>query len=159
ELGSSVVLGSGKVLVAGGAPGVEIFTPLGLGVACVGDGECQSGFCTDGVCCDARCDGLCASCTMRRKGSGVDGQSGPNAEGTERQDEWPTSRDEGCGLTGSCDGRGACAFYPQGSRCGNSSCQGVDSIKTECDGRGACVQVARRCVPYSCANPEACRAD
>jgi hypothetical protein len=34
------------------------------GVPCGGAGECQSNHCSDGVCCDATCDGLCESCKL-----------------------------------------------------------------------------------------------
>ncbi|MEL6340496.1 MAG: hypothetical protein AAFQ65_11345 [Myxococcota bacterium] len=33
------------------------------GEACDSDGQCGSGFCTDGVCCNARCAGTCESCS------------------------------------------------------------------------------------------------
>jgi hypothetical protein len=32
--------------------------------ACTTDGECQSGFCAQGVCCQSRCDGACQSCAL-----------------------------------------------------------------------------------------------
>src|SRR5499427_5818574 len=48
---------------------------------------CQSGFCTDGVCCDASCDGLCQACTAKVKGAGADGYCGPIAAGTDPEDE------------------------------------------------------------------------
>lgn len=38
------------------------------GKTCKGDDECLSGFCTDGVCCNAKCDGQCEAC--RRTGEG-----------------------------------------------------------------------------------------
>jgi hypothetical protein len=34
------------------------------GVACVTSDECGSGFCTDGVCCNEKCDDVCASCSL-----------------------------------------------------------------------------------------------
>jgi hypothetical protein len=35
-----------------------------LGNACGGAGECDSGFCTDGVCCESACEGLCETCAL-----------------------------------------------------------------------------------------------
>ena len=45
---------------------------LGNGDACEADAECSSGFCTEGVCCDARCDSACGSCLGEVSG-GTDG--------------------------------------------------------------------------------------
>ncbi len=35
-----------------------------LGVACGTNGDCQSGFCTDGVCCNNACSGTCEKCNL-----------------------------------------------------------------------------------------------
>jgi hypothetical protein len=50
------VLPSGKLMIAGGSngspvPTAQIFDPLPNGKACIGAGECTSGFCVDGACC------------------------------------------------------------------------------------------------------------
>ena len=68
------LLGSGKVLVAGGASGgtslntSELFDPTGgaaLGATCGSDCECASGFCANGVCCDTACSGgACQACSV-----------------------------------------------------------------------------------------------
>ncbi|HVY45852.1 MAG TPA: hypothetical protein VHB21_08235, partial [Minicystis sp.] len=46
------------------------------GGACAVDYACATGFCSDGVCCDARCDGACEGCTTAKKGKGADGACG-----------------------------------------------------------------------------------
>lgn len=50
------MMGQNIGLVATFAP------PAMLGTVCAIDGACESGFCTDGVCCEARCDGDCLAC-------------------------------------------------------------------------------------------------
>src|SRR5689334_25306332 len=57
--GSSTATGAGE----GSDPSLPL-EPSGaaLGVPCARDLECASGFCVDGVCCDARCGDLCATC-------------------------------------------------------------------------------------------------
>lgn len=49
---------------AGNAAATMIGVLLGgdRGTICAGDAECTSGFCSDGVCCQARCDAPCWSC-------------------------------------------------------------------------------------------------
>lgn len=37
-----------------------------LGTACAADGDCQSGFCRDGVCCNEACNATCRSCNLTR---------------------------------------------------------------------------------------------
>lgn len=57
----------------GNAGSVRVFTVADpLGHACTTDAECMSGFCTDGVCCDARCVGECGACSVAA-GASVDG--------------------------------------------------------------------------------------
>lgn len=34
------------------------------GESCANGGQCQSGFCVDGVCCDGACDGACEACNL-----------------------------------------------------------------------------------------------
>ncbi len=44
----------------------EVVNPNGKanGVACVTDDDCGTGFCTDGVCCNERCNDVCVSCNQ-----------------------------------------------------------------------------------------------
>ncbi|WP_438029549.1 kelch repeat-containing protein [Sorangium sp. So ce233] len=75
----AVPLPDGRVLVAGGTgyegalKSAEVFRPMPNGRICAADAECQSGFCTDGVCCDRRCNEyLCEACSDHR-GASKDG--------------------------------------------------------------------------------------
>lgn len=42
---------------------VRTYSTGALGLGCATAAECESGFCVDGVCCDARCEGLCEACS------------------------------------------------------------------------------------------------
>lgn len=90
-----------------------------LGDPCTAFAECLSGYCIEGVCCDTDCGGICVACTAARKGHGTDGTCEPVAKGTNPREE---CRDDGaasCGTTGTCDGKGACAVYEDGTDCGD----------------------------------------
>ena len=55
-------------------------------------------------------------------------------------------------MTGTCDGRGACARYPRGTTCAAQTCLG-DTITAPatCDGIGTCVGGFKiSCVPFTC---------
>lgn len=67
---AAAVLPDGRVLVAGGASGVnyessaELYAPAARGAACTASGACASGVCADGVCCDRPCAGACERCDV-----------------------------------------------------------------------------------------------
>jgi hypothetical protein len=92
------------------------------GHPCTAGGDCQSGFCVDGVCCESACAGSCASCAQPGKlGSCVAFTSGD-----------PRGRCAGEGkCAGSCGADGQCHFP--------SSTQLCDVCKA-CDGNGRCTQ-------------------
>jgi hypothetical protein len=66
------------------------------GGSCDGAGECLSGFCVDGVCCDAECDGDCEACDI----GGIEGLCLNHDAGSDPETD--------CG-PGVCDGSGDCA--------------------------------------------------
>jgi hypothetical protein len=116
--------------------------------SCGANEECASGFCTDGVCCDTACTGLCVSCAL----PGRVGACSPVPVG---EDPRGVCVDEGapsCGHDGTCDGQGACAFYPAGVTCAATpSCSGTLWSGTgTCDGAGTCQRETRPCLPYAC---------
>ena len=79
--GNLLVVGAkGAASDAGAAYVFEL--RLSDGLACTDDAECASGFCTDGVCCDQRCDGSCTVCSASL-GATADGACSPLAETTE----------------------------------------------------------------------------
>lgn len=53
------------------------------GEMCSAPGECESGFCTDGVCCSTACDGVCETCGE----AGNAGTCLPVAEGSDPEDD------------------------------------------------------------------------
>jgi hypothetical protein len=103
------------------------------GVSCSRDGQCASGFCTDGVCCEARCDGQCEACAKSGKCQAVVGAplgARPACAG---------ETDEAC--AGACDGalRTTCV-YPAGEvQCRDASCEaGKATVVAHCTGAGSC---------------------
>ena len=122
---------------------------LPIGGACASSAECTTGFCVDGVCCNAACRGACVSCVL----PGSVGTCSP-APADSRDphalcvDQGPTS----CGKSGVCDGIGGCALYPAGTLCAPPSCSGNTLIvPSTCDGAGVCVTgPSLICTPYAC---------
>jgi hypothetical protein len=86
---------------------------------CASDGECASGYCTEGVCCDERCSGVCRSCLASLQGKGgKDGACSPIAVGTDPKNGCDMDPAGTCGRDGTCDGDGACARDPDRTPCG-----------------------------------------
>ncbi|MEO1171896.1 MAG: hypothetical protein AAFX94_07565, partial [Myxococcota bacterium] len=62
----------------------------GDGATCSSDSECSSGFCTDNVCCNVRCNGECNACDVLSKTGSAgteDGECGAVLAGTDPEDE------------------------------------------------------------------------
>ena len=122
----------------------------GKAEACTCNGECQSGFCADGVCCTSACTDACKSCGLLSAlgdcgfiPAGVKATHAPlcalSTPGT-------------CGFDGKCDGQGGCRKYVGGTECVAGKCDG-DTVggRSECDGKGNCAAVsATNCYPFSC---------
>lgn len=121
-----------------------------IGASCDVGGECESGFCADGVCCNQACTGACLSCDQLNKV----GECSPVPAGADdKRKICKATEVAGCGETGKCDGNGACAKYAKGTVCGGAMCSGNDGIPaSECDGNGTCVAGK----PIACA-PNVCR--
>src|SRR5204863_18796 len=83
------------------------------GQGCGGDAECATGYCADGVCCEARCNGTCEKCSL----SGRVGFCDAIAAGTDPDEECATEAASTCGRTGLCSGTRSCAKYPAGTVC------------------------------------------
>jgi hypothetical protein len=108
-----------------------LLEPRPLGTACMSDGECETGFCVEGVCCDSRCDPSCSSCLAARKASGADGVCGSVMAGQDPKAECPDQPAATCGTSGACDGQGACALYPDDTPCASSRlCRGGQCTPT-----------------------------
>ena len=80
----------------------ECHDKLGLGIGCVNNNDCQSGFCPqdDFVCCDAACDGTCMGCSQGETRS-PSGECHLFAQGTDPDKECVPP-------LVSCNGNGSC---------------------------------------------------
>lgn len=74
--------------------------PQAAGTACLINDRCESGFCVDGVCCNAACDGACLACSVAA-GAATDGVCGADSDDR-------GSCTSSCGTTGMCMS-GTCA--------------------------------------------------
>jgi hypothetical protein len=87
--------------------------------ACKSGAECGSGFCVDGVCCDAACAGPCEACNL------------PSAPGKCTVEPFGVDLRHKCAGSGSCsdtcDGTGKCAGTGKGSQCAPSRCTGTST--------------------------------
>ncbi len=92
-----------------------------LGSACSAGGECESGFCVDGVCCNKACNGLCEACAAAKTGV-KDGACGPVQQGQDPEDECTADPVSTCLFVGHCDGKGACEQYAEGTVCADATC-------------------------------------
>jgi len=125
------------------------------GKACGADGDCDSGFCRDGVCCNDACSGLCRACAATFTG-GADGtcanvMAGASSRGA-CTDETATKP---CGHDGTCDGTGQCRNVGTGQACGQATCTDSHTFQAagKCDGVGACVTPASAdCGTFPCAS-------
>lgn len=89
------------------------------GEACLAAPDCTSGFCVDGVCCEAACGGTCTSCARPGSiGTCSDLPSGEEDPGT-------------CTLTSACDGNGVCK-----SKNGQPCASDADCLSANCTGAG-----------------------
>jgi len=119
------------------------------GDACAADRECTSGSCTDGVCCDARCNGQCEACDVTK------GKCLPVPANEKPHGSRAACVGEGIGTTCGirCDGveRTRCTYPTPLAICGVDSCAGgVETHRNVCDGAGKCTDVARSCGAYQC---------
>ncbi len=102
------------------------------GGACAGANQCTSGSCVDGLCCNVACDGICQACAVAAGGT-QNGTCTPI----------PTNQDPAgdCGMTGACDGTGACKKLTgqacaAAAECFSASCVDGFCCNTAC--AGAC---------------------
>lgn len=155
RFGSAVVTSSNRVLV--GAPlraDFGITTPntgaafefeylLTNASACRADADCSSGFCVEGVCCNAGCNGPCLSCLAELKdplrainGDHVTGRCGEVTADTDPKNGC-TSMGTFCGMGDECSGAGASkAANPPGTPCGGPN--GVCPTPTSVAGQAVC---------------------
>ena len=119
----------------------RILTDLGTGSACTSPDDCASGFCVDGVCCNATCaggTGDCQACSVAA-GAALDGVCGPVAAGNVCR-----------GAASSCDAAEHCdgvqlACPADGSLPDGAACAGGGTCVA-----GACAATARRHFTVGC---------
>jgi hypothetical protein len=131
--------------------------PSTQGSSCSLGGECETGYCVDGVCCDSACDGTCQACSQQRKGSGLDGQCGALSAG-QPDAACAKGSPDACEQSGTCDGAGNCARY-EGTPClGSGICAAGKCIRSAnediCDGDHTVTNAdgssAKDCGRYRC---------
>lgn len=104
----------------GQSESVFVFDSLAAkGELCATDADCMSGHCSDGLCCDAACDGACVACDQL----GQVGTCLPTPAASDPSGDCPG---------GACDGAGACS-YGDGEPCSDgSSCQSGHCVAGLC---------------------------
>jgi hypothetical protein len=110
--------------------------------------QCGTGFCTDGVCCNMKCDSACYACDQ----PGSLGVCKAIADGQDPDNECPVQPIGTCGNNGGCNGRGACRKHPTGTFCGYGNCMNNTQYGNSiCDGMGGCKRgPGRSCGAYAC---------
>jgi hypothetical protein len=122
---------------------------LPLGAPCSRDNVCGSGFCTGGVCCNSRCNGVCQQCN---EASSMGICSPVAAGGVDPSSTCKDAGPQSCGSDGTCNGKGACRQYAAGTKCADARCTNgsVTDIGT-CNGTGMCrTPPARSCGGFAC---------
>ena len=121
------------------------------GADCSYASECQSGFCAQGICCNAACTGACLACNLPAS-LGV--CTAVADEAPDPQGVCVMTTSASCGTTGACKS-GKCAYVAEGIKCEDGSCATSSSeIPTAtCDGLGTCVVPSdRSCGTFICAS-------
>jgi MYXO-CTERM domain-containing protein len=159
------VLPDGRLLAAGGVSdvnsydttnAVDIFGDVGTGVTCKLDVDCGTGHCADGVCCNVACTDTCTSCKAVDTGK-ADGTCSPVLAGQNPKSACTKDLANVCGATGTCDGKGACAFAAAMTPCSGPTCEGGVLKTSACDGKGVCPPTTSvSCAPFACASGTAC---
>ena len=112
---------------------------LMLGAASADPAACVSGFVSDGVCCEVAECGSCQTCNAANKEiPDNDGHCGTQRAGLDLRDDCAASEVTSCGLDGSCDGRGRCRNYSEGTACGPVSTADATVSARVCSGEGTC---------------------
>jgi len=139
---------------AGGSCGL-----IGNGLACHDAGQCQSGFCVDGVCCNAPCSEQCMACDT----SAALGTCSPVAAGNPHGAR-PACAGAGTACAGQCTpASGTSCTYPAGeticrsAACTNAMSNAMATAAASCDGGGNCgAAVTTSCGAYMCGSGGVC---
>ena len=121
------------------------------GAQCSSKDECDSGFCAQGVCCNAECTDACEACNLPAS----TGFCTVVPDGTlDPQEKCEVTDKSSCGTTGACRA-GACAYVDNLTVCKAAVCANTTSQTpaSTCDGRGTCVTPAdTSCGTFLCSN-------
>ena len=125
-----------------------------LGAACGAGGECNSGFCAQGVCCKTACTGNCLSCAL----TGTGGTCSTVPAGQDPLNQCADQGAAGCGTDGTCDGSGGCRRYVSGTPCAAATCSaGSYTPERTCNGSGTCAAAgAISCGAFNCSPSGTC---
>jgi hypothetical protein len=100
---------------------------------------------------------LCRSCTAAGKGYPDDGTCGYVHPGRDPDNECPEAPVGQCGLSGLCNGAGACAQYEDGTVCQAAVCSVPTFYPVGVCDNGICnAPVALDCTTYGC-DAEGCK--
>jgi hypothetical protein len=93
-----------------------VLEPRSTGQSCTYNLECESGYCTEGVCCEASCEAGCESC-LAAWTQKQDGVCAPIPAGHDPKDGCEVDDLRQCGRTGVCDGARHCEKVQAGTPC------------------------------------------
>ena len=129
------------------------------GLSCHDGGQCQSGFCVDGVCCNTPCTEQCMACDTSAALGTCSAVSAGKPHGGR-----PACGGGGTSCAGQCTAANAtaCTYPAAETVCRSASCMNGPSNATQtaaasCDGGGACgAAVTSSCGVYMCGSGGAC---
>jgi len=133
--------------------------PIGNGLPCRDALQCQSGFCVDGVCCNAPCTEQCMACDLTASlGTCAQVTAGPPHGGR------GTCAGAGTACGGQCTAASATACsYPgaetvcRSATCTNGAASASQTTAAGCDGAGSCgAGLTTACGVYMCAAGAVC---
>jgi hypothetical protein len=136
----------GEIGPDAGGVGPEAAAPAQpAGAACAAASECRSGFCTDGVCCEAAdCGGPCRACNLAGSAGSCRNIS---ADGDPRAGGCAPEPVGSCGRTGKCDGQGGCQRQLNGTVCAPGRCKDDAQAAPSTCSDGKCVASCPRDCP------------
>jgi len=120
------------------------------GVSCTANGDCASGFCTDGVCCQSECGGPCETCNQPGKA----GSCEPHPDGVDPEQDCLGAQKSDGPCAGRCDGNRACKMPGADTSCGATSCTNGKQTGSACDGAGVCAVAQKACAPFICSGSQ-----
>jgi hypothetical protein len=132
---------------------------IGNGLACRNASQCASGFCVDGVCCNAPCTEQCMACDLVASLGTCTQVPAGNPRGAR-----PGCAGAGTSCGGQCTpASGSACTYPGGetvcrsASCVNTATSATQSAAASCDGRGACgASATTPCGVFLCAAGGVC---